>query len=52
MSFEEVALKFIETKNDVALRVYLEKKLKSYKPAEVIRVFMPIFASIYSKFVV
>ena len=35
MSFEEVALKFIETKKDVALRVYLEKKLKSYKPAEV-----------------
>ena len=40
MSFEEVALKFIETKKDVALRVYLEKKLKSYKPAEVRQCFL------------
>lgn len=35
MSFEEVTLKFIEAKKDVALRTYLEKKLMSYKAAEV-----------------
>lgn len=35
MSFEEITLKFIEAKKEIALRVYLEQKLESYTPAEV-----------------
>ena len=35
MSFEETTLKFIQAKKEVALRVYLERKLQCYKPAEV-----------------
>lgn len=36
VSFEEVTLKFIESKKEVALRVYLERKLESYSPVEVL----------------
>ena len=35
MSFEETTLKFIQAKKEVALRVYLERKLQCYKPTEV-----------------
>jgi hypothetical protein len=37
LSFEEITLKFLAIKNDLALRTYLLAKLKTYKHADIIQ---------------